>query len=232
MKKIYIFSILLFVLGLTGCQKINIGDVSANQETIQDQGTEVGDVDEIEENNSQSTDIGKIESQEDIDLGEDGINIDDIDSIGEITEYMISEQSFDITLDDWGEVTFVSCEPQKPFYCDYEASFFLIRDEQILYQFPYMNEHNKRDYTGCFDSIGAVAFRDINGDAKKDVIIVFYYYTGMGENGMILRPKSRIFLAGENEFYLAEDMMADVEQHINDNDMTIENICNFLKDNN
>ena len=124
MKRIYIFSILLFVLGLTGCQKINIEDVSANQETIQDQGTEVGDVDKIEENNSQSTDISKLESQEDIDLGEDGINIDDIDSIEEITEYMISEQSFDITLDDWGEVTFVSCEPQKPFYCDYEASFF------------------------------------------------------------------------------------------------------------
>ena len=96
MKKIYIFSILLFVLGLTGCQKINIEDVSANQETIQDQGTEVGDVDKIEENNSQSTDISKLESQEDIDLGEDGKNIDDIDSIEEITEYMISEQSFDI----------------------------------------------------------------------------------------------------------------------------------------
>ena len=96
MKKIYIFSILLFVLGLTGCQKINIEDVSANQETIQDQGTEVGGVDKIEENNSQSTDISKLESQEDIDLGEDGINIDDIDSIEEITEYMISEQSFDI----------------------------------------------------------------------------------------------------------------------------------------
>ena len=96
MKKIYIFSILLFVLGLTGCQKTNIEDVSANQETIQDQGTEVGDVDKIEENNSQSTDISKLESQEDIDLGEDGINIDDIDSIEEITEYMISEQSFDI----------------------------------------------------------------------------------------------------------------------------------------
>ena len=96
MKRIYIFSILLFVLGLTGCQKINIEDVSANQETIQDQGTEVGDVDKIEENNSQSTDISKLESQEDIDLGEDGINIDDIDSIEEITEYMISEQSFDI----------------------------------------------------------------------------------------------------------------------------------------
>ncbi len=49
---------------------------------------------------------------------------------------------------------------------------------------------------------------------------------------MIPRPALRIFLAGENEFYLAEDVMTDVEQHILGKDMTIENICNYLKDNN
>ena len=136
--------------------------------------------------------------------------IDDIDSIEEINKYMIPEQSFDITLDDWGEVKFVSCEPQKPLYCDYEASFFLIRDEQILYQFPCMYEHNKKNYPGCFDSIGAVAFRDINDDGKKDIIVIFYYYSGAGPTGMIPRPKTRIYLAGENEFYLAEDIIADV----------------------
>lgn len=31
---------------------------------------------------------------------------------------------------------------------------------------------------------------------------------------MIPRPDIRIFLAGENEFHLAEDMMADVEQNM------------------
>ena len=248
MKRIYILSVILFVFCLIGCQKINSEDAGVNQEqetigdkiteagganSIEEKVTEVGNADKIEEANSRSTDIGKPESQEDISMDENDIDlIDDIDTIEEINKYMIPEQSFDITLDDWGEVTFVSCEPQKPFYCDYEASFFLIRDEQILYQFPYMNEHNKRDFTGCFDSIGAVAFRDINDDGKRDIIIVFYYYTGMGKNGMILRPKNRIFLGGEDEFYLAEDMMADVEQHINDKDMTIENICNYLKGNN
>ncbi len=49
---------------------------------------------------------------------------------------------------------------------------------------------------------------------------------------MILCPAARIFLAGKNEFYLAEDMAADIEQHILAKDMTIETICNYLKDNN
>lgn len=47
---------------------------------------------------------------------------------------MIPEQSFDVTLDGWGEVTFVSCRPPSWQYED--TSFFLVRDEQILYKFP------------------------------------------------------------------------------------------------
>lgn len=244
MKKFFILSIFLFVFCLTGCQKINSEDVSANQEqeTIEDKVTEVGDADrieekvtevgnadKIEETNSQPTDIDRPESQEDIDLDEKDINLsDDIDSIEEINEYMIPEQSFDITLDDWGEVKFVSCEPPRPQWV-FEASFVLIRDEQILYKFPYLYEDNKKDYPGCFDSIGAVAFRDINDDGKKDIIIIFYYYSGAGPTGMVPRTKIRIYLAGENEFYLAENIMADVAEHILEKDMTIENICNYLQ---
>ncbi|EOS21430.1 hypothetical protein C806_04413 [Lachnospiraceae bacterium 3-1] len=46
---------------------------------------------------------------------------------------------------------------------------------------------------------------------------------------MVPRPDIRIFLAGEKEFYLAEDIMADVEQHIFEKDMNSESICNFIK---
>ena len=49
---------------------------------------------------------------------------------------------------------------------------------------------------------------------------------------MIPRPDIRIFLAGENEFNLAEDIIADVEQNMVEKDMTIESICNYLKNNN
>lgn len=78
----------------------------------------------------------------------------------------------------------------------------------------------------------AVAFRDINDDGKEDIIIIFNYVSGAGPTGMVPRPGIRIFLAGENEFYLAEEIMEDVEQNILSKDMTIEIICNYLKDNN
>ena len=46
------------------------------------------------------------------------------------------------------------------------------------------------------------------------------------------RTGVKIFIAGDNEFHLAEDMMADVAEHIEEQDMYIENICNFLRQDN
>ena len=134
-------------------------------------------------------------------------------------DYRIPEQSFDITLDDWGDVTFVACRPL--FYVDFEdASFYLVNDDQILYKFPYRFENNSsKGYIGRFDNVGAVSFQDINNDKKDDVIIITYYVSGAGPTGMVPRPGVTIYLAGENEFCLAEDMIADAEENISQKDM-------------
>lgn len=152
-------------------------------------------------------------------------------SVEKINEYKIAEQSFDVSLEDWGEVTFVSCKPQ---FQDFEdASFFLIRGDRILYRFPYLREDNNiLGYMGTFDNVGAVAFRDINNDGKKDIIIVTYYSYRAGWADTVPRTGVKIFIAGDNEFHLAEDMMADVTEHIEEQDMYIENICNFLRQDN
>ena len=147
------------------------------------------------------------------------------------------EQSFDVTLDDWGEVKFVSCKPTYNVDPREYASFFLLRDDQIAYRFPYRyreknNTTGKSDRIGSFDSVGAVAFRDINNDGKKDIIIICYYFFGAGPTGMVPRPDNIIYLAGDNEFILAKDIMEDVKQHIPEKEMTIENICNYLNDSN
>lgn len=104
-------------------------------------------------------------------------------------------------------------------------------DEQILYRFPYRYENNTIGSSGMFDNVGAVAFRDVNNDEKKDIIIICYYFSGAGPTGMVPRPDIRIFIAEENEFYLAEDMVTDIEQHILAKDMMIESVCNYLKNN-
>lgn len=47
-------------------------------------------------------------------------------------------QLFDVTLGDWGELKFVSREPIPVEQNDWKvASFYLIKDNQILYRFPY-----------------------------------------------------------------------------------------------
>ena len=110
------------------------------------------------------------------------------------------------------------------------ASFYLIRDDEILYKFPYRFENNSsRGYIGTFYSVGAVGFRDINDDEKEDIIIITYYHSGAGPTGMVPHPGVTIYLAGENEFYLAKDMIEDVEENIVEKDRTIENIYNFLQ---
>ena len=209
------------------------GRKEAKQLTDREERAEVGDEDEMQEINPQTIYAGESESQEDMEPDEnDADSEDDSGSIEYINKYMIPEQSFDVMLDGWGEVTFVSCKPTYNISPQEYASFFLLRDEQILYRFPYLDEDNTMGHVGSFDYVGAVAFRDINDDGKDDIIVITYYESGAGPTGMVPRPDIRIFIAEENDFYLAEDMAADIEQHILAKDMTIETICNYLKDNN
>lgn len=226
-KTVLLLTLLLCVAFFYSCGRMDedqsdvfVDENSGNKIAGEEEG------DEIQGINSQTAYVDESENQEDKEPDKTDMNSDDDnDSMEKIKKYMIPEQSFDVTLDDWGEVTFVSCRPVS---CDFEASFFLIRDDQILYKFPYLCEDNKKNYTGCFADIGAVAFRDINDDGKEDIIIIFNYYSGAGPTGMVPRPESRIFLAGENEFYLAEDIMEDVEQNLLRKEMTVDRIYQYI----
>lgn len=175
------------------------------------------DVDEIPGINPQTTYAGESESQEDMELDENDANWDDdSDLIEKINKYMIPEQSFDVTLNGWGEVTFVSCRPmpdsegvKNP--CS-DVSFYLISGEKVIYRFPYVNvlendiyvrDDNIRQW-GLIDSsygeISFVMFTDVNGDDKDDVIIGIFYCTGAGEQGAIPRIEVRIYEDNGDEF--------------------------------
>ncbi len=84
-------------------------------------------------------------------------------------------------------------------------------------------------YAGLFDSVEAVAFRDVNGDNLKDVIVIINYITGAGPQGMEPRPKARIFLADKMGFILAKDLTDDVNDHIEEDDMSMGHIYDYLK---
>lgn len=111
-----------------------------------------------------------------------------------ICKNMVSVQSFDLSLNDWGAVTFVSCMPDPDADADplTDASFYLIKDGDLLYRFPYVAENNVRE-TGLCENISFVFFADSNNDLRDDVIIGVQYVSGAGPQGMIPYTEVRIY---------------------------------------
>lgn len=229
-KYIKLVPILLCVFCLTACQETE-NERMYHEEKILDEVTETGNVYETEDATLQETYQSKSESQEDMQLNEEETDLNENDSIESIKKFMIPEQSFDILLDDWGAVKFVSRKPSPDEYGDLKvASFYLMKDDKVLYKFPYRFKDNSlKGHVGIFDHVGAVAFRDINDDKKDDIIIITYYFSGAGPTSMVPRPFVTIYLAEDNNFCLAEDLITDVEDHIMEKDTTIESICEFLQ---
>ena len=59
------------------------------------------------------------------------------DEIVEIdTTKIIEDQSFDIQLNEWGDVRFVSCQPDKDTNPHADATFYLMDQNQVIYKMP------------------------------------------------------------------------------------------------
>ena len=129
---------------------------------------------------------------------------------------------------EWGTVEFVSYEPESGIELDYVSSY-LVKGNQVIYEFPYYCEdNNSGNYFGLFYSVDAVGFRDLNNDGKDDVLIIISYIPGVGPEGAVPRPHARIFLAEEKDFYVAEDMMTDVSDYIAGEDLTVDNVYQYI----
>lgn len=107
---------------------------------------------------------------------------------------VIEEQTFEVTLDDWGEVTFASIAPEEGSNGD--VTFQLLKKGEKLYTFPGSEAEGFRE-------VMAVAFQDYNGDGRKDVIAIVQY-----EDGGSAWNQARIFLQEnpENTFYMDYDL--------------------------
>ena len=131
--------------------------------------------------------------------------------IDKIYEYMIPEQSFDVLLNDWGSVTFVSCMPMSSsgVYTHplADVSFYLLSNEQVIYRFPYVNasEGNIRE-GGSVDDISFVMFTDVNGDKRDDVLIGILFEMGAGPQGAIPRMEVRIYEDHGNKFVYNKEL--------------------------
>ncbi len=111
---------------------------------------------------------------------------------------LVPEQSFTVDFAGYGRVTFAT-------YHDLDNSppnvhFYLLRDGKVIHELP--------DFYGnqlwAFDEVDAVAFRDVNGDGLKDILIIAEYITGAGPGGAEPFRVIDVFFRGESGFYREE----------------------------
>ena len=111
---------------------------------------------------------------------------------------IIEDQSFDVELNDWGKVRFVSCMPSDT-APTMDFTFYLMKDNVPIYKFPSIFENDNREF-GLVEDITFVAFKDLDADGKSEVIVGSTYITGAGPQGVEPRDEVRIFQDKGDEF--------------------------------
>lgn len=134
----------------------------------------------------------------------------------------IEEQSFEVELNEWGNVTFASYVPEitsfLPDGLNPDIRFYLMDEEKMLYEFPGWNEEHT--VTDMFLTISAVAFKDYNEDDLLDVITLCEYETMSGEGYQL----GRVYFQLEDRKGFAEDSLLTeylLKNHKNDSIATI-----------
>lgn len=116
----------------------------------------------------------------------------------------IAEQTFEVTLNDWGKVTFASFAPENVFFqpdgLNPDVRFCLIDNGEVLYEMPGWNEeHTNAD---LFLAVSAVAFKDYNEDGLLDIITLCEYETMSGDGFQT----ARIYFQLEDKQGFEEDV--------------------------
>lgn len=127
---------------------------------------------------------------------------------------IIEEQSFPVEFHVWGLVRFVSYEPESSKRDTREdVSFYLLKDEEILYQFPYIGTDHASD-DGFFYDVKFIMFMDTNADAREDVVIGAEYMTGIGPQGALPHTVVRIYEDCGNYFSYNEGLSDKINDYL------------------
>ena len=153
MKRIKTIVFVLLFLGLAGgCGKTGTGENAADTEWSE---VETGTSDRIEIVDEDAVSGDKTGMTEDAGSSETGeAAVDQKTKAMELVEGMIAEQSFEVELDDWGNVLFVSAAPADN---KGEPHFVLVKGGSIVYTFPESRFPGSDDFV----EVSAVAFTEI-----------------------------------------------------------------------
>jgi hypothetical protein len=120
---------------------------------------------------------------------------ENLDFLAENGLRVFENQSFSTEFENFGKVRFVTggVEGDNPF----ELRVYLTDDNgNVIYTFPDFYGNNWSMLT----EVSAVAFKDVNRDGLKDIIIIAYYMTGVGEKGAEEFPVAGIYFQSDKEF--------------------------------
>ncbi|WP_458120753.1 hypothetical protein [Paenibacillus sp. Z6-24] len=111
-----------------------------------------------------------------------------------LADYEINEnQSFDVTLEHWGDIKFISTTNKLNSLK--ELQFFLSnKNGDVIYMFPEFYGNRK----WLADGIKAVSFKDVNGDKRKDVVIIAEYTTAVGKQAAEPFPVASIYFQDQD----------------------------------
>lgn len=133
-----------FMLGLSACGTQDASDVTESEKE-QENLTES----EVET----ETNVTELPSEK-----EDSESFPNADRV-------VYDQTFEVNLEGWGDVTFVTYKPENE---GGDAEYKLFQDGEEVYTFESWKGEN-------YTTTKAVAFQDYNGDGYKDVIIISQY---------------------------------------------------------
>ncbi|WP_348623820.1 DUF4163 domain-containing protein [Paenibacillus peoriae] len=141
-------------------------------------------------------------------------------------QYEVEEsQSFQTTLEGFGKVRFVSTygypEGLRKFF------FFLLDNQgHILYPFP--DFYGNREWVARYGGVEAVAFKDVNKDGLKDVIIIADVDNGIHGPGRIDEfPIADIYFQKKNKTFIT---LPELDQALNDqgHNQTIKDVIQYV----
>ena len=109
---------------------------------------------------------------------------------------IIKEQSFNIYLEDFGQVLFSTA-------IDDWVNFSLIRDDSTIYEFPIIDKQNYFDPV-----VEAVSFYDADKDGRKDVILILKGYSSRGKEDSLYYFNNLFINSGYKTFEKAYEVNA------------------------
>ncbi|WP_310168510.1 DUF4163 domain-containing protein [Paenibacillus peoriae] len=143
-------------------------------------------------------------------------------------QYEVEEsQSFQTTLEGFGKVRFVSTygypEGLRKFF------FFLLDDQgHILYSFPEF--YGNHEWVARFGGVEAVAFKDVNKDGLKDVVVIANVDNGIHGPGRVDEfPMAEIYFQKKNKTFTT---LPALDQALNDQEhnQTVKDVIQYVSE--